>query len=177
MQYFLGKVLIIMGLFAAIGSVFGAGSGISGSYGVLSEVRYSPGYSDMAGASYNTVLKKDSDGNWIMEVREREYHSAPTHITTYSVSSEDEASFEDFIRDKKVCDLQNRKDSDDFVTDYSPWGWRLEFEDSSSDHKTREYCDIREYKKYSNSDMELIGELRQYFLSLKGEKLSERDEN
>ena len=175
MKKLLKGVLLTMGILTALGSLFGCGS--KGPAGVLKSVRFSPGYSDMLGAARSTVLKKDADDKWIIEENAREDHSSPTHVTVYAVSEENVAAFEAFIRDKKVYDLPNRKDSDDFVTDYSPWGWRLEYTDPDSSKKTWEYVDIREYKKYSDSDYRLIKELREQFEGLKGEKISERDEN
>lgn len=176
MRRIIREVLLTMGILAAIGSVFGCGSG-KGPAGTLAVVRYSPGYSDMSGGAYSTVLKKDDDGRWIIEENEREDHSSPTHVIIYSVSEEDVAAFETFIREKKVYALQNRKDSDDFVTDYSPWGYRMEFKDMSDGKKTTEYVDISEYKKYSDSDYKLIKELRERLMGLKGEKISERHED
>ena len=165
-----------MGILTTIGSAIGCTFGSRGPSGALLKVRYSPGYGDMIGAAYSTVLLKDSEGKWIMEVNEREDHSSPTHVTTYSVSEEDAASFEAFIREKRIYDLQNRKDSDEFITDYSPWGWRMEFANPDPDKKLPEYVDIRQYKKYSNSDLELINALREKFNSLKGQMISQRDE-
>ena len=74
---------------------------------------------------------------------------------------------------KKIISLENRRDSDIFATDYSPWSWYIDYETTSFGKTKTGYCSIKEYKEYSTRDFELLKELRERFSALKGEKLSE----
>ena len=114
------------------------------------------------------MLKKDKDGKWIIESSDREAHSEPMKVTTYSVSEEALKKFEAFIKENNLISLSKRPASKDFVTDYSPWnfGIRLGKEDYS----------IYQYKMYSKKDNVLIKELRDKFLELKGDVISEKEE-
>ena len=40
--------------------------------GALTEAAYSPGYSDMNGASHRTVLSKNDAGEWVVTCRDRD---------------------------------------------------------------------------------------------------------
>ena len=126
--------------------------------GALLEFAYSPGYGDMNGASHYESLDE------------------PMIETTYAVSAEAAAGFEAFLKEKDIVSLSDRPDSTDFVTDYSPWGYNLYFDNSSLGGKKRERYGIGEYKVYSDEDYALLKELNQAFRDLRGDKLSEVEE-
>ena len=86
------------------------------------------------------------------------------------------AAFEQFLNDKKILALENRKESDEFVTDYSPWGYSIIFDKSASGGKKMERHSIGQYKKYSDKDYKLLKELQQEFERLYGELISEVEE-
>lgn len=114
-------------------------------------------------------LKKNEDGGWIIVSSNREYFDAPTVTTTYEVSEEAVAQFEDFLKKAKILSLAKRKDSKDFITDYSPWSFRIDLEDGSyGDSYT-----ISQYKRYSRRDYRLLEKLREQFYDLRGRKISE----
>jgi hypothetical protein len=141
--------------------------------GSLVSFSYSPGYSDMDGEYHYSSLKKNENGEWIIESSNRNNLEEPTVVTTYAVSSDKVAAFEAFIKEKNIVSLKDRKDSDDFITDYSPWGYSIEFDNSSVGGSKREYYSISQYKQYSKSDEVLMDELDNRFDDLFGEVLSE----
>ena len=136
-------------------------------------VRYSPGYGDMLGGYHGMTLGKDREGNWTFVSTDRETHDRPTVKTTYAVSAEAVARFEEFIITKKVLLLENRPKSDVFATDYSPWHWSFDYDKKSIGKLKREYCGFGEYQRYSKGDYPLLRELEERFLALRGEKISE----
>ena len=143
---------------------------------ILREFRYSPGYSDMRGARHEERLVKNENGTWTVVCRDRECHNEPTILTTYEVSPEAEAAFEAFLDGEKVTALSNRRDSDLFCTDYSPWEFTILYDDESSDRSKRAYFRIEENKKYSEKDYAQLSALRERFRALRGRKLSEVEE-
>ena len=143
----------------------------------INRVSYSPGYGDMLGGRHESTLRKDRDGSWICVCSDRETHDRPAVTTVYAVSSEAVAGFEEFIKSKKVLSLEERPDSDLFVTDYSPWSWSVDYDTASFGKTKREYCSFGEYKKYSGRDYELLRELEKRFIAIRGEKISETAES
>ena len=143
----------------------------------ITGVSYSPGYGDMLGGYHSSTLRKDKDGNWTFVSSDRETHDRPTVTTTYAVFAEAVDQFEKFINDNKVISLEGRPRSDLFATDYSPWGWSIDYETTSFGKTKREYCSFGEYKRYSARDYELLNELEKRFTALRGEKLSETSED
>ena len=141
----------------------------------LHEFRYSPGYSDMRGARHEERLAKNENGVWTVVCSDREHFDAPTVVTVYEVSSEAEAAFEAFLETGKVSALADRRRSDVFCTDYSPWEFTIDYEDSSDKRKPA-YFRIEEYKKYSKKDYALIAALRDRFRALRGKKISDFEE-
>ncbi|MCR5322237.1 MAG: hypothetical protein K6E85_02985 [Lachnospiraceae bacterium] len=146
------------------------------SAGILIEFRYSPGYSDMNGASHSESLKKDENGKWLMTCRDCEEIGEPTLVTVYSVSDEAVADFLSFVENEKILSLKDRNDSNDYAMDYSEWGYYILFDNSAAGGKRREIYNIGEYKEYSDKDYELLKELNQRFRNLRGEKISETKE-
>ena len=142
----------------------------------LHSFSYKPGYCDMLGSYHSKGLERGENGEWRFICRDREHHSAPERVTVYAVSAEAAEEFERFLRQKKIRSLENRPDSEDFITDYSPWSYSYALRDPSAPRYEREYHSISQYKKYSKKDYELIGELREAFESLRGEKLCETEE-
>ena len=142
----------------------------------LREFRYSPGYSDMRGARHEERLLKNEDGLWTVVCSDRECHNEPTVLTTYEVTAEAEAAFEAFLESEKVTALANRRDSDLFCTDYSPWEFTIIYDDGSSNRSRSAYFRIEEYKKYSEKDYAQLNALRERFRALRGRKLSEAEE-
>lgn len=141
--------------------------------GELISLTYHPGYADEEGGRHNESLTKTNDGEWIIECLDQETHDEPATIKTYAVSDDDVERFEAFIKDNNVLALTDRKDSDDFVTDYSPWSYSIIFENSSIGGDDYETFSIDEFKKYSDADSELLKKLRKQFESLRGEVISE----
>ena len=139
----------------------------------LAAVRWSPGYSDMLGGCHSTSLKKNADGEWIFTCRDRAEYGEPTVVTVYEVSPEAAAQFETFLKEKNVFSLENRPAGKDFITDYSPWGYSIEYRRTAFGKTERGRCGLTEYKKYSRRDLALIGELRERFAALRGRKISE----
>lgn len=139
-------------------------------------ISYSPGYGDMRGQYHKSALRKDENGSWTYVCSDREDHNSPTVTAVYGVSDEALERFEMFISEKSILSLQDRPKSDLFVTDYSPWSWRIDYEITSSGKTKREYCSIEEYHQYSEQDNELLKELKERFTSLRTEKISETAE-
>jgi hypothetical protein len=147
-----------------------------GNAGSLRSFSYSPGYCDMAGACHHDEIRKDEESSWTFESSNREVHSDPMKITVYAVSDEAAAEFEKFIKEKDVISLSKRPASDEFATDYSPWGYNVVFDCSASGGSSYESYSISEYKKYSENDMSLLKEVRERFYALKGDIISENIE-
>ncbi|MCR5252025.1 MAG: hypothetical protein K6E50_15630 [Lachnospiraceae bacterium] len=144
--------------------------------GELKNFSYSPGYCDMLGESHSAELRNGGDGSWTLISYDRQEHSEPLIKTTYAVSEEEVLRFEEYLKEKKIASLDGRKDSDDFATDYSPWSYRLLYDNSSvGGEKNAEYA-IREFRKYSDADKALLKELGERWKSLFGEKISEEPE-
>jgi len=139
----------------------------------ICRVSYSPGYGDMLGGYHDSSLRKEKNGVWTFVCSDRETHDRPTVTATYAVSAEAVAQFEKFINDNKIISLEGRPKSDMFASDYSPWGWSIDYETASFGKTKREYCSFGEYKRYSGKDYDLINELEERFASLRGEKISE----
>ncbi len=143
------------------------------------EFRYSPGYSDMRGARHHEELKKDENGAWIIVCYDREDFQEPEKVTTYAVSEENALQFAAFLEERNFISLSKRKDSDLFVTDYSPWDYNIIYERTDENLRRFErnvYYTISEYKKYSDKDYKLLKEVNERFKALRGEKISERVE-
>jgi len=142
----------------------------------IHRISYSPGYCDMLGGYHESTLRQDKDGNWTFVCSDRNVYNEPTVTTTYAVSAEDVAKFEEFIKSNKILSLENRPKSDMFATDYSPWSWSIDYETTSFGKTKRKYCSIEEYRRYSGRDCDILKELRKRFESLRGEKISETEE-
>lgn len=138
----------------------------------IRRIVYSPGYCDMLGACHGRTLEK-TDAGWVLVCRDREEHSLPTVVTTCEVSAESVLRFEEFLAKKKVLGLEKRPKSDDFITDYSPWSYGVDYYTKSFGKTVRRHCGISEYKKYSKRDIALLKELNERFAALQGRKLSE----
>ena len=145
--------------------------------GELIEFRYYPGYSDMDGGYHGETLKKDENGEWIIECRDKKSIDKPEITTIYSVNEKYEKNFEAFLKDNNVASLTNRGDSDVFATDYSPWSYSVDFTDPSSESGKRINVSFGEYKEYSDEDYKLIKKLGERFEGLKGDVLSETVES
>lgn len=139
---------------------------------VLQGCTYSPGYSDMRGAAHSMELEKEETG-WVMICRDREYYSAPTKVAVYRVSVEAVAEFEDFIVKKRILSLENRLKSKVFITDYSPWSFDIDYEKTALGKTDQEFCSIGQNRIYSPLDRRKLEELKERFLALRGEILSE----
>lgn len=144
--------------------------------GSLYSFSYRPGYSDMNGAYHSEGLKMNKDGSWIIESDDREEIGEPTVVTTYAVDAAAVFEFEAFLKEKKVLTLENRKDSDDFMTDYSSWSISFSFVHEENGEKKYEDHRIDQYKKYYDADYKIIGEIIDKFNALRGEVLSQREE-
>lgn len=136
-------------------------------------LEYSPGFSDMMGGRHSATLKKNESGEWMIESRNRESRADPILLVTYSVDEEKLAEFVTFLKDENVAGLSKRKDSDNFIYDYSPWSISIGFDNSAIGGYKFERYRFGEYKNYSDADRELIKEVNTRFGALYGEKLSE----
>ena len=141
--------------------------------GELTEFKYHPGYSDMNGGYHCMTLKKEESGDWVIVSEDQDTFSAPTVVTTYAATEEGVSAFAEFIKDNNFVALVNRKDSDDFVYDYSPWSYTLVFDNSSIGGNSRETYFITQYKEYPDKDYDLMKELDTRFDDLRGEVISE----
>ncbi|MBO4505238.1 MAG: hypothetical protein J5728_02295 [Lachnospiraceae bacterium] len=137
----------------------------------LSEFDLSPGYCDMTGESHRSYLRCN-EGKWIIRSIDRAPGSRTEITTTYAVDTAAVAEFEAFIKENDICGLAGRKESGDFITDYSPWSCTIVFGKVGSRKSYR----FREYLEYTSKDLELIKELRERFERLKGRKISEKRE-
>ncbi|MCR4643690.1 MAG: hypothetical protein K5697_16895 [Lachnospiraceae bacterium] len=145
-------------------------------YGELRSFTYHPGYCDMSGANHNERLGKNKDGEWTIECRDRESFEEPFIVRVYSVSEEAVEEFTDFLYEKDIPSLQERPDSDLFVTDYSAWYYGIEFSDESGERAVWTSFSIKEYKEYSDADRKVIKELGERFENLKESLISETEE-
>ena len=144
--------------------------------GFLRSFSYNPGYGDMNGACHHDQLKKTKDGSWIYISSNRKELGEPMLVSTYSVSEDAVKEFEMFIKENDIVSLSKRPDSNDFVTDYSPWNYGIDFDCSASGGSSLESYNISQYKKYSKKDFALMKELQERFTKLKGGLISETAE-
>jgi len=173
--------IIFIMAFLGMGMLFGCGNkqntSTSTTYeGSLASFTYHPGYSDMNGGYHGERLIKNEEGTWVIECDDREELGEPEIITTYAVDQTAVTEFEEFLKQKKVLALENRKDSDDFVTDYSEWNISFRFVNENDGKKEYEDHRIYQYKKYSDSDYKIISEIKERFRALRGEVISTREE-
>ncbi len=134
---------------------------------------YSPGYGDMDGKSIHESLYQNDDGDWIIERRAREDFESPMIVTTYLLTEADVNDFAAFIKDNNVCGLEDRPDSDLFITDYSAWSYSIAFDNTSVGGDSRVTYSIWEYKEYSDEDLALLDKLDKKFDDLHYNKISE----
>ena len=180
MKRITGGIICIMAFFG-LGILFGcankSGQTTAVTYeGSLYSFSYRPGYSDMNGAYHSEYLKKNEAGTWIIESNDREEIGEPTIVTTYAVDTAALAEFEAFLKEKKVLSLENRKDSDDFMTDYSAWSISFAFSAEKDGKEEREEHRIAQYKKYYDVDYKIINEIRDRFKALHGDVISTVEE-
>ncbi len=138
----------------------------------LKEMVISPGYGDMRGSYHRQSLKKDESGVWRYVSEDREDFREPVTVTVYSVKQDDAESFIEFLSDVDVTGLEDRPDSDMFVTDYSPWSVFLSMDAPDKGPYRMSFCRIQEYKKYSADDYKLINEIKKRFADLRGDVVS-----
>ncbi len=148
-----------------------------GNAGHLSSFRYSPGYCDMRGESHQCELKKNDDGAWVFISRDRDCHSDPFSVMTYSVSPESASVFEEYIKKINFISLSKRLKSSDFVTDYSPWHFTVVFDCSEIGGSSYDDYGISQYRIYSPMDQKLLKEVKEKFYALKGELISATTED
>ncbi len=167
---------MIMGIMAVLGSLFGCNkkdetgtdvntNGDGAQVIELAEVDYIPGYNDMSGESHQNYLRF-KDGTWTIRSLDRLPGFREETETTYSVDAAAVAEFEAFINENDICDLADRKENGDFITDYTPWSFQLVFGERGNRQEYR----FMEYMDYSEKDRELIKELKIRFEALKGKK-------
>ena len=139
----------------------------------LQSINYKPTCNTMLGADHSTSLKQDGNGNWIMTCRDRETHGDPMIVAVYSVSDESVKQFEQFITDNEIITLECRPEFNIFATDQRPWRWSIDFDIASSGETKHGYCILEEYRKYFGNDYDLLKELKNRFIAMRGEKISE----
>ncbi len=138
----------------------------------LKRADYSPGYGDMLGGSHGMTLRETETGAWLMECRDREHHAVPTVTAVHEVSREAVLELETFLQ-KKVLSLRDRPKDDVFLTDYHPWSFGFDYEETLRGKTVREYCSLSQYRKYSRRDRAVLSELFERFRALRGERISE----
>ena len=138
----------------------------------LKRADYRPGYGDMRGGSHGMTLRETETGAWIMECRDRETHADPAVTVVHEVSREAVLELETFLR-KKVLSLRDRPEDDVFLTDYHPWSFGFDYEETRRGKTVRGYCSLSQYRKYSRRDRAVLSELFERFPALRGEKISE----
>lgn len=148
-----------------------------GNAGHLRSFSYSPGYCDMTGESHSSELKKNDAGEWVFICRDRDVHSDPFTILTYSVSSGSASEFEEYIKKINFISLSKRLKSNEFVTDYSPWHFTVVFDCSEIGGSSYDDYGISQYRVYSPMDQKLMKEVKERFYALKGELISEATED
>lgn len=154
--------------------LFGSKKGNAGS---LRSFRYSPGYCDMTGEYHQSELKKNDEGEWVFVCRDRDSHSDPFTILTYSVSSKSASEFEEYIKKINFISLSKRLKSKDFITDYSPWHFSVVFDCSEIGGSSYDEYSIYQYRIYSPADRKLMDEAEKRFYDLKGELIFETTED
>ena len=135
--------------------------------GMLRSFIYCPGYCDMRGAIHREELSMTEKGDWIITCADREDCNDPLARTVYPVSTEAVERFEAYILENNIADLSNRKESNDFVTDYCPWYYEINYDMSSSGGSSLECIKIVEFRMYSAQDRELLKAFVQQYKSLK----------
>ena len=75
-----------------------------------------------------------------------------------------------------MLSLEKRKDSDDFMTDYSPWSISFTFITEKNGQSERETHKISQYKKYYDVDYKIIKEITERFEALRGDVISTVEE-
>ncbi len=138
--------------------------------GDLISFSYSPGYSDMNGASHIETLKFDDSLGWIYVEEDRESIEEETMVTTYSVKPDDVVKFEQFLKESGFLELEKRPEVDAYVLDYSPWSYRITIDNSAFGGSKRESYYISEYQDFTKKDKKLIDKTHTMFCSLRGEK-------
>ncbi|MBR6257547.1 MAG: hypothetical protein IKR23_09230 [Lachnospiraceae bacterium] len=140
----------------------------------LDYIYYHPGYGDMNGESHNRSLFKDDNGDWYIESSDCEGIGEPFITTIYEVSQEDIVDFSLFLQSAKFDTMENRPDSDLFMTDYSPWNVSIAYKDNNTGEKVS--IRLEEYKEYSNADYRLLDEFFMRFKALEGDIISQEEE-
>ena len=131
-----------------------------------------PGYNYMNGCYFYDTLRQ-IDKRWVIQSYSCEAAGEPLTITTYAVLADKLIAFDDFIREKDVVSLEQRGDSNNFVTDYSPWEYAICFKKASPDDERRSMFYLDEYKEYSDEDYALLEELDKKFEEMKGSIIGE----
>lgn len=169
---FVGIGLALPGVAAIVSAFLFFGKPQTIATGELLSFNYSPGYGDMNGEYHYESLQKDENGKWVIICRDREDHESPTVETTYAVKEADVLDFDEFLKKQNFAALSLRKKSDEFVTDYHPWGYSLDYDNTAIGGERRFYVQISEYYEYSDADNKLIKEVRERFRGLRGEQIS-----
>ena len=155
----------------------GSGSGTekteSGEHGELIRIIYKPGYGDMEGGTYYEIIGKNDDGEYVYVISEQDSASSPVVVTTYAFSEEKMAKLEEYCSMYDLASYSNKRDSDDFALDYSPWNYTLVYDESAYGGSGNATYSFGEYKFYSDQDLERINELRRGMTGLRGEMISQ----
>ncbi|WP_026511817.1 hypothetical protein [Butyrivibrio sp. LC3010] len=137
---------------------------------------HAKGSSSMAGDCHFEMLMKDKEGIWTITTYERDSYEEPVIATTYSVRAAKLIEFDAFIKESGVLELAEREDSNDFITDYTPWYYTIRIDDQTTGDNNSARYNIEEYKEYSDEDYDLLKELDEKFSDLYGKKISEKKE-
>ena len=144
----------------------------AGGPGKLLRFEFSPGYSDMDGASHSGSLERNEAGEWVFVSRDRESIGEPFIVTTRAVSADAETRFEAFALESGILELADREDSDLFAMDFSPWSYTFVFDGTSGQGGWPVRYSLVQYREYSDADFALLAELDREIEAMCGEILS-----
>ncbi|MCR5509769.1 MAG: hypothetical protein K6F54_02245 [Lachnospiraceae bacterium] len=140
----------------------------------LIQYDFYPGCNTMAGDWGYETLRRDTDGRWGIVSYKRDGISAPLVITTYAVEKDDLIRFDAFLKERDILSLEEREESNDFMTDYNPWSYVITLKDPATGD--RDIHKLEEYRVYSQDDYSAIKEMDQLFADIHGKVLSRETE-
>lgn len=149
------------------------GANETAEHGPLLGFTYSPGYSDMEGGYHYESLECTDAGNYVLITHDQDSFDAPEIITTYAVTEVQWQEFCDYLLENDVADMSNRRDTDDFALDWSPWHYTVIYDDSAYDGTGYDTYGFGQYKAYSDHDYDVMKELDRMLKDMKQNMISQ----
>jgi len=143
----------------------------------IKEFVYSKGFCTMEGEYHKKILKKASNGDWVIECMDRDSIMEPMLISTFAVDEDKASHFIEFLEINDFYSLSAREKSDIFVTDYSPWKISIFFEDKDLKQFAGANVNIEEYREYTDMDYALLKRVDEEFEGLRGKILEIKSED